>query len=90
MEKALQTGCSNIVPVGNFLPYFQKHEFEALLFANYAGFANIVNDKQMAKIKDIIAQFPNPEDINQSPQTAPSKRLLAHPDFSVAGPQRPA
>ncbi len=77
MEKTLRTDCTDIVPAGNFLPYIQKHEFEALLFANYAGFANIVNNKQMIKIKEIVAQYPNPEDINQSPETAPSKRLLS-------------
>jgi len=60
----------------DFLPYIQKHEFEALMFSNIKGF-EFVHDNQanLELIRNVIQQFPNPEDINNSPITAPSKRL---------------
>lgn len=57
-----------------FIPYIQKHEFESLLFSALEGYEfyeeNIINS-----IQKIILQYPNPEDINNHPTTAPSKRL---------------
>jgi len=61
----------------NYIPYIQKHEFEALMFSSIEGFNLIIDDiNRLQKIGEIISDFPNPEDINNSPQTAPSKRLL--------------
>lgn len=62
----------------NFVPYIQLHEFEALLFISMQGF-NYCFGNDMIKIRDfeqILSQFPNPEDINDNPLTAPSKRIL--------------
>jgi len=62
----------------NFVPYIQLHEFEALLFISIQGF-NYCFGNDMIKIRDfeqILSQFPNPEDINDNPLTAPSKRIL--------------
>jgi hypothetical protein len=58
-----------------FIPYIQRHEFEALLFASNAGFEKYFSAKA-SQTKAIIEQYPNPEDINNHPETAPSKRLL--------------
>lgn len=57
--------------------HFMMHEFEGVLFSKPDSFAliadrNIVNDIQ--KIRD---NFPTPEHINNSPETAPSKRIEA-------------
>lgn len=62
-----------------FIPYIQLHEFEALLFANPAAFLEAFPDgaRAIKRLEDIRAQFPNPEDINDKPATAPSKRILA-------------
>jgi len=58
------------------LPYIQKHEMEALMFSDIKGLEFVVDDqKQLLRIKEIIEKYPNPEDINSSPQGAPSKRL---------------
>lgn len=58
------------------IPYIQKHEMEALMFSKIDGFEFVVDDeKQLAKLMDVIHQYPNPEDINSTPQGAPSKRL---------------
>ena len=52
------------------------HEFEALLFSD----PNILAKKTgiyLPKIKRIVEQYNNPEEINDSPTGAPSKRLEA-------------
>lgn len=64
---------------GNFyiFPYIQMHEIEALWFSNIDKIAQKMNasNKQLEKLQTIIALYPNPEDINNSKETAPSKRL---------------
>lgn len=60
-----------------FIPYIQLHEIEALIFSSNKGFYEFF-DKSEADIEtlnDIILEFPNPEDIDNGPNTAPSKRL---------------
>lgn len=60
-----------------FLPYIQLHEFEGLLFSDLNAF-NIIPDltlNQKQQLQEIINKYPNPELINDSPETAPSKRL---------------
>ncbi len=61
----------------HILPYVQMHEFEALLFSNVEGFdlEDSWTDQQRAVLKRIRAGFLTPEDIDDSPQTAPSKRI---------------
>ena len=60
----------------NFSPYIQVHEFEALLFSSDEGFEFQYDDPRILdELKRVRNRFPNPEDINDSPQTAPSKRL---------------
>jgi len=63
-----------------FIPYIQLHEFEGLLFSDFDAFRTCLPPEQadLAAIERIIADFPNPEEINDSLQTAPSKRLEAH------------
>lgn len=60
-----------------FIPYIQLHEFEALLFAKLEGFEAIplFGKKEIAEVAAIIKGYPNPELINDHPDTAPSKRL---------------
>ncbi len=60
----------------NLIPYIQRHELEALMFANRDGLNSVIDDKKkMEEVDKIITTYPNPEDINNSPETAPSKRL---------------
>lgn len=59
-----------------FIPYIQLHEFEALLFSSSNGFEMYFEDQIAKEIQGIIDSFDNPEDINSSPETAPSKRLI--------------
>jgi len=62
----------------NFIPYIQLHEVEALMFCNLAGFEIVVDKLSiLEELEEIIDTYPNPEDINTKPETAPSKRLQA-------------
>jgi hypothetical protein len=60
------------------IPYIQRHELEALMFSSMDGFNIVVDDaEKLNQLDEIIKQYPNPEDINNSPETAPSKRLIS-------------
>jgi hypothetical protein len=53
------------------------HEFEGLLFSDPPAFARGINQSNLAgQFQSIRNGFPTPEDINDSPTTAPSKRVL--------------
>jgi hypothetical protein len=60
-----------------FIPYIQLHEFEALLFSSNKGFETYFQEDEAQKTQRIVLQFDNPEDINTTPEGAPSKRLIA-------------
>ena len=65
-----------------FYPYIQRHEFEALVFASNIGFDKYFSEDQASRTEAIVNGFNNPEDINSSPETSPSKRILAIiPDY---------
>jgi hypothetical protein len=66
------------VNLSRFVPYVIVHEFEALLFSDCEKFANAVGHTDVtSKLLEIRKQFQTPEGINDSVDTAPSKRLLA-------------
>ena len=61
-----------------FIPYYQLHEFEGLLFNNIAAFDATFEQHELLdrdELENIIKSFPNPELINDNSETAPSKRL---------------
>lgn len=73
IEKAIHSDFENN---SNFIPYIQRHELEALMFSDRSGFELVVDDNtKLQQIDRILEQYPNPEDINNHPSTAPSKRL---------------
>lgn len=52
------------------------HEFEALLFAKPEELGKALYTPDMLpELEKIRNEFPTPEDINDNPQTAPSKRI---------------
>ena len=60
-----------------FRPYVQRHEFEALLFSEPSVVARLSLQLPAAKeLQEQRASFDTVEDINDGPETAPSKRLL--------------
>ena len=60
-----------------FIPNIQLHEFEALLFSSTEGFNQYYSEEEASKLSSIVNDYDNPEDINSSPNGAPSKRILA-------------
>ena len=61
-----------------FVPYVQMHEFEGLLFSDPAKFAvGICRPRIGGRLQDVRNEFANPEEINDNPTTAPSKRIQA-------------
>ncbi len=58
-----------------FMPYIAMHEFEALLFSNPVVLAEKINVAPQC-IEKILAECGSPEEINDRPETAPSKRIV--------------
>lgn len=61
----------------NFIPNLLVHEFEALLFSDIGAFELWADKEKSLKPLRAISKSTAPEDINDGPQTAPSKRILA-------------
>ncbi len=61
------------------IPYVQQYEFEGLLFSNVDAFEDLLDISKRAAetLRRVRREFPTPEDINDSPHTAPSKRILS-------------
>ena len=60
------------------IPFLALHEFEGLLFSDPDALANALRQPGRALLfHQIRDAFPTPEDINDSPKTAPSKRIEA-------------
>lgn len=59
-----------------FVPYVMMHEFEAMLFSDCERFADGIDQPELApKFQEIRDEFRCPEEINDSPHQAPSKRI---------------
>jgi len=80
LEKAIKQDLENTQnqKFENFIPYIQLHEFEALIFSSKESIYNNFETHKINKpeIEKIFNEFQNPEEINNHPNTAPSKRLL--------------
>ena len=77
-----------------FVPYIQLHEYEVYLFSDPTWFAYFYDqhERQIATLQAVAQEFTSPELIDDGPNTAPSKRILAvFPDYedgkSAVGPQ---
>jgi len=65
-------------PLRRLIPYVQMHEFEGLLFSDPDKFATgICRPNICDRLHEIRNKFASPEEINDDPITAPSKRILA-------------
>jgi Domain of unknown function (DUF4276) len=76
MHNAIQKAFPALNPKERFIPYIEMHEFEALLFSDAQKLADIVGI-DIGSIEKVLEEYDNPEEINDGPETAPSKRLLA-------------
>ena len=70
----LEESLANTVNSHLFIPYIQKHEFEALLFSQATGFQTYLTHSTCIELNKISSQFEDPEDING--ENPPSYRLL--------------
>ena len=63
-------------PLRRFIPYVQMYEFEALLFSDPERLASGISQSTLgAAFQKVRDTFTTPEEINNSPVTAPSKRI---------------
>jgi hypothetical protein len=64
------------LPPTRFIPFVVMHEYEGLLFSDCEGFARGIGHPKLAEdFQQIRNQFKSPEEINDSLETAPSKRV---------------
>lgn len=77
-DAVLQDISSVIGHPQRFVPYVVMHEFEGLLFSDPEQFAQSLGEPALApEFRTIREDFGTPEDINDSPDTAPSKRIIS-------------
>ena len=78
----IETVVASQVGSGRFIPNLIMHEFEGILFAKPDAIAERCSENARDReeltshLSRIANQFASPEDINDSPETAPSKRIL--------------
>lgn len=62
-----------------FKPYLQLHEFEALVLADpqKLDWEFIEHDPEIAELVELASKFSTPELIDDDPESAPSKRIIA-------------
>jgi len=75
LQRVMHLECmlSNDIQNNRFIPYYQTHEFEALLFVSPTETADILGSPNIAHALGRIRQaFPSPEEIDNNPVTAPS------------------
>lgn len=73
-ERTVNTLFSEQQAERRFIPFVAVHEFEALLFSDAEILAQQLG-VDPSRISTVISACGSPEAINNSPQTAPSKRL---------------
>ncbi|WP_279060156.1 DUF4276 family protein [Bilophila wadsworthia] len=86
----LETRLKEDIGDERFIPYIQLHEFEALILADpqQLDWEYLEHDEAIAHLISMVGDE-NPELINNSPETAPSKRILKEiPEYdkATAGP----
>ena len=79
IEKAIESDIGQPNLIFNFL----IHEFEGLLFSDPSAFQLIADDHVVGRIQKMKDEALSPEHINNSVDTAPSKRILSLiPDYA--------
>ena len=78
INEATKTEVGNLFadrrPDTRFIPYVAVHEFEAMLFSDIDLLsARLTVNRE--KVEQVLSEYGEPEAVNNSPETAPSKRL---------------
>lgn len=83
VQQALALDLAGDIDPRRFVPFVVMHEFEGLLFSDCDVFADSIGRSSLAlRLQEIRDGFETPEHINDSPDTAPSKRVEALiPDY---------
>ena len=72
----ISQGMGGTLNPDRFIPYVMMHEFEAMLFSDCEGFGHGIGREDLVEpLQAIRDQFASPEEIDDSPDTAPSKRI---------------
>jgi len=76
--EALEGALAREISDTRFIPYIQLHEFEALILSDPRQLTSQFDncDGGIAKLETMVSQFPSPEHVNDSVDTAPSKRII--------------
>ena len=78
MQDALLRDLPSNMDRRRFVPFVVIHEFEALLFSDCRIFAESIGEPTLAASFHAIRNaFTTPEHIDDSPNTAPSRRVVA-------------
>ena len=87
LKQAIEKKIHRNLASKKIIPYIQKYEFEGLLFSNVEAFgvAMSASDRSVKELREIRSSFSSPEDINDHPNTAPSKRIAG----ALSGYQKP-
>lgn len=81
--RTIENAINNDIGYSNLLFNLVLHEFEGLLFSNPQAFDCITNNNILLKLQAIKDKALTPEHINNSVDTAPSKRILnLIPDYA--------
>jgi len=74
----LEENFGHAVNESRFIPYIQLHEFEALLFSDAQKLSSyyLQHKGPVGRLVKVERDFPSPEFINDTPENAPSKRII--------------
>lgn len=75
---ALENALGKDISDWRFIPYIQLHEFEALILSDPRQLASQFDncDEGIARLGTMVSRFESPEHVNDSADTAPSKRII--------------
>ncbi|MEQ1507435.1 MAG: DUF4276 family protein, partial [Myxococcota bacterium] len=79
LARAIEARIGEDIGDRRLIPYVQCHEFEALLFTDLTVLAPLVGERDLPGLDALRVATANlaPEEIDDHPETAPSKRLKA-------------
>lgn len=75
-QKALEQAYPTLNVENRFIPYIEMHEFEALLFSDTSILAKEA-ELDVSAVDRILTKYGEPEEIDDNPQQAPSKQIIA-------------
>lgn len=80
----IESTLANDLANPRFVPYIMLHEFEALILTSPKEIDLVIpGSSGGSQLETACSHFSSPEDINEGPETAPSKRILQYcPEYN--------